>query len=231
MSENQSGMKKDLFLPASIIAAACIIAGTVIYATGAKNLPRPVDNGQDRPAAVVTDEETLIDDDVILGDVNAPVTFVEFGDYQCPYCGKLFNDTELRLREEYVKTGKVKMVYRDFPLSGIHPEAQPSAEAAACAGEQGKFWAYHDLLFKRQLELPGADYVAWATELGLDRTKFKACVDSHAYAEEVAKDYADGVALGINGTPGTFINGNLIPGAQPYSVFKDAIEAALRAAQ
>jgi len=229
MTENQSGPKKDLFLPASIIAAAVIVAGAVIYIKGPKIVPEPRPVTGKTLTIPIPDDKTLIDDDVILGELDAPVTIVEFGDYQCPYCEKLFTDTEGKLREEYIKTGKAKMVYRDFPLTAIHPEAQPSAEAAGCAQDQGKFWAYHDLLFKRQAELSGADYVAWAVELGLDKAKFKACVDSHKYAAEIAKDYEDGVRFGINGTPGTFINGKLIPGAQPYSVFKKAIDDALLA--
>ena len=93
------------------------------------------------------------DDDAVLGDPNAPITMIIFGDYQCPFCGQAFRTSEAQVREEYVDTGKVKMVYRDFPITNIHPAAVPAAEAAQCAGSQGKYWEYHDALFENQERL------------------------------------------------------------------------------
>lgn len=226
MEENQSSSesrKRDFLLPASIIVAALLVSGALVYNTGSKNLA-----AQAQPSAPSKDVPTdLVDDDVILGDPKAPVTIVEFGDYQCPFCRKLFVESENKIRNEYIKTGKARMVYRDFPLDAIHPEARPAAEASQCAAEQGKFWAYHDLLFARQKELSGANYVKWAGELGLDVKKFEECYTFGKYAAEVAKDYENGLLLGVQGTPATFINGQFIPGAQPYSVFKAAIDAKL----
>ena len=211
--------------------AALIIGGALIYSAGLKS------SGLEPLAQVGGREVTAninnpgADDDVILGDPNAPVTLIEFGDYQCPFCRKMFEDTESRLRAEYIKTGKVKMVYRDFPLDEIHPFARRAAEAAECARDQGKYWVYHDLLFERQSEIPTLDFVARAGELGLNVVQFRECYSSKKYAAEVEKDYQDGIAAGVNGTPSNFILGDnyvkSLPGALPYESFKKAIDEAL----
>lgn len=227
MDENQSPQKKDNFLAMSIVVAAILIAGAVVYSAGRgeiRNQRASLTAGE--PKASINPAD-LLDDDVILGDPNAPVTLVEFGDYQCPFCGRFYTQVEPRLRQEYIKTGKVKMVYRDFPISSIHPVAQTVAEASECARDQGKYWIYHDALFERQSELETLDLTALAGQLGLDTQQFRQCHQSGKYAAEVEKDYQDGLAAGVNGTPATFINGKLISGAQPYSVFKAAIDKAL----
>lgn len=207
----------------SIIIAGVIVAGAIVY--------KP-NGGSDIAADPVVAEPAMeyeaptIDDDVVLGEEDAPVTIIEFGDFECPFCKRLHDEAGVQLRDEYIKTGKVKMVYRDYPLS-FHPSAQPAAEAAECAGEQGKYWQYHDELFTRQATLAGLDYVKLAGELGLDTATFKTCVDTHKYADEIAKDMADGNAAGVDGTPATFINGKLVSGAVPYATIKAAIEEAL----
>ncbi|GEM_PF-499467 len=173
--------------------------------------------------------DVSVDDDPVLGNADAPVTIVEFSDYQCPFCSKFFTETEGQLRKDYVETGKVKLVYRDFPLE-FHPEAEPAALAADCANEQGKFWEYHDLLFTNQAELSDANYKKWAADLGLDTQKFNKCYKNLQYLDEVKKDLADGQKYGVSGTPAFFINGKMISGAQPYTVFQQEIEAALVAA-
>ncbi len=230
------GGKKDHFLAVSILAAALIIGGSLIYGAGLKNpataqpVTAQVVKGDVAPSAPVN---VSIGDNVVLGDSKAPVTIIEFGDYQCPFCGKMFRDTEPKIREEYIKTGKAKMVYRDFPLSQIHPHAQPAAEAAECARGEGKYWAYHDKLFEKQAQLSSdpAFFVGLAGELGLDAKAFSACVTTHKYKDEVAKDYQDGAAAGVQGTPATFVNGKLISGAVPYETFKAAIDEALAKAK
>ena len=183
-----------------------------------------VTNGQSAP----TD---LADDDPFLGSPDAPVTIVEFGDFQCPFCGRFFKTTEQEIIEAYVKTGKAKLVYRDFPLTSIHEEAQKSAEASECADEQGKFWEYHDLLYTRQDQLSVKHYKAWAAELGLNTAQFDQCLDSGKYAAEVQKDFQDGQAAGVRGTPGTFVNGRLVEGALPFVQFQTIIEEELRKAE
>jgi protein-disulfide isomerase len=186
--------------------------------------PRPQAGGSVRMSSIV-------DDDPYKGDENAPVTIVEFSDFQCPFCARFFSNTLSQIENDYISTGKVKLVYRDFPLS-FHPNAQPAAEAAECAREQGKFWEFHDKIFENQQALSASSYKQWASELGLDTAKFNSCVDSGKYRSEVQKDFADGSALGASGTPTFFIGksdglGQKIVGAQPYSVFQQAIEAYL----
>jgi protein-disulfide isomerase/plastocyanin len=168
------------------------------------------------------------DDDPVKGDPNAPVTIIEFSDFECPFCGRFYTDTLPGLEEKYIKTGKVKLVYRDFPLESIHPTARPAAEAGECADDQGKFYEFHDLAFENQRGLTRDNFVKWAGELGLDVDRFTKCLDSNTHAAEVSKDLADGTAAGVTGTPAFFVNGRLLSGAQPLSAFEAIIEAELR---
>ena len=167
-----------------------------------------------------------VDDDPMRGSPDAKVTIIEFSDFQCPFCGKFWKETYPQLMKEYVETGKAKFVFRDYPLE-FHPEAQKAAEASECAHEQGKFWEYHDKIFENQQSLSVANEKQWAKDLGLDSAKFDNCLDSGKYAEEVKKDAAEGSAAGVSGTPGFFVNNQIISGAVPFEVFKQAIEAEL----
>jgi len=186
-----------------------------------------VDNSVTVPNPTVNiDGETLVDDDAVKGDENAPVTMVEFSDYECPFCGRHFEQTYPQIIEEYVNTGKVKLVYRDFPLD-FHPNAQKAAEAAECAGEQDKYWEMHDKLFENQQALGINNLKQYAKEIGLNTAKFNSCLDSGKMVSEIAKDMQDGQAAGISGTPGFIINGRLVSGAQPFSAFKQIIEQEL----
>lgn len=227
MEPNLGG--RNNLLAISIIVAAFVIGGSLIYSSNfgkgeANSLAKIVSDGASPSAS---NNNPTIDDDVILGDPNAPVTIIEFGDYQCPFCKKFFDDTEGKIRDAYIKTGKVKMVYRDFPLEQIHPYAFPAALASECARDEEKYWAYHDALFERQAKLSTLDFVALAGELGLDKAKFKQCFDGKKYEGEVRKDYNDGVAAGVTGTPTSFLNGKILQGALPYESFKAAIDTAL----
>jgi len=178
------------------------------------------------PPSAPVDMESLIDDDAIKGDPNAPVTIVEFSDFECPFCGRFYSQTLSEIDEKYIKTGKVKFVYRDFPLS-FHPQAQKSAEAAECAGEQDKFYEMHDLLFENGVQGGVSAFKGFASEIGLDTAEFNECLDSGEMESEVKKDFLDGQKAGIQGTPGFIINGKLVSGAQPFSVFEQIIEAEL----
>jgi protein-disulfide isomerase len=173
------------------------------------------------------DMKLLSDDDPFKGDENAPVTIVEWSDFQCPFCARFYKDTMAQIEERYVKTGKVKIVYRDFPLS-FHPFALKAAEAAECADEQGRFWDMHDKIFGNQGSLNEENLELWAQEIGLEYAKFNDCMDSGKMAAEVNKDLEDGSAAGIRGTPGFIINGKLVSGAQPFANFESIIEAELR---
>ncbi|MBI4176604.1 MAG: DsbA family protein [Candidatus Aenigmarchaeota archaeon] len=169
------------------------------------------------------------DDDPALGPANAKVTVIEFSDFQCPFCKRFFDQTLGQIKSDYVETGKIRFAYRDFPLDSIHPNARPAAMAAECANEQGKFWEFHDKIFQNQQSMSTESYKQWAAELGLDAGQFNSCVDSNKYAQEVEKDFQDGVAAGVSGTPTVFVNGQKIVGAQPFEAFQAAIEQALAA--
>jgi len=189
----------------------------------------PHEQGKESPAPEQqkTVIESIADDDPVRGDSNAKVTIVEFSDFQCPFCAKAYPTVKQTL-ETY--SGKVRLVYRDFPLSSTHPLAQKAAEASECAEEQGKFWEYHDKLFESQAEWAGKgaeQFKKYAQDLGLDAEKFNACLDSDKYREEVLKDLGDGQKLGVTGTPTFFINGKMLVGAQPFEAFKQIIEEEL----
>ncbi|MBT4651269.1 thioredoxin domain-containing protein [Candidatus Woesearchaeota archaeon] len=170
--------------------------------------------------------EVSMDDDAVKGNLNAPVTIIEFSDFECPFCGKYVETTYPEIVKNYIDTGNVNYVFRDFPLD-FHPDAQKAAEAAECAGEQEKYWEMHDLLFANQELLSVNDLKQYALDLSLDSEEFNSCLDSGEMAEEVQKDLQDGQAYGVTGTPAFFINGKLISGAQPYEAFEQEIEAAL----
>ncbi len=172
--------------------------------------------------------QVSVDDDAVKGDPNAPVTIVEFSDYQCPFCGRHFRETLPQIISQYVDTGKVKIVFRDFPL-GFHEKAEKAAEAAECAGEFGdaKYWEMHDKLYNNQDALDVDDLKSYAVELGLDATQFNDCLDSDKMADEVQADIDEGSSYGVSGTPAFFINGILVSGAQPFSEFEKIIDAEL----
>jgi len=169
--------------------------------------------------------EVSADDDPFLGNENAPITIVEFSDFQCPFCGKFAEETFPDLKSKYIDTGLVKIVFRDFPLVQIHQYAQKAAEASECADEQNKFWEYHDLIFKNQNALTVNDLKKYAFNLGLDTNQFDSCLDSGKYEDEVKKDMQDGINYGVTGTPAFFVNGKLLEGAQPLSAFEELINS------
>ncbi len=225
-------MNKETFLPVSILIAGVLIAGSVIYSTGLKNQPAPAPINQE-PEAVSGKELNLNKDDVVLGDINAPVTLVEYSDFQCPFCGRFFSQTEPSIKENYIKTGKVKFVYRHFAFLG--PESRATANAAECAKDEGKFWQYHDELFNEELRdgqensgnLNKALFVRIAKDLGLNLDKFSACLDSNKYSDKVSNDYSVAQKIGVKATPTTFVNGKKFEGALPFNQFKLAIDKEL----
>ncbi|TXG76366.1 DsbA family protein [Candidatus Dojkabacteria bacterium] len=184
-----------------------------------------------------------VDNDPVLGNKNAPVTLIEFSDYECPFCKKSFTDLLPELKKNYIDTGKVKLVYRDFPLS-FHANAQKEAEAAECARSQSNdatYFKFHDQIFTQTTAggtgLALTQLPVIAKNLGLNVNQFQQCLDSGKFKDEVAKDMADGSAVGVSGTPswvvGTSskdgkIEGQLIVGAQPFSSFKGAIDVLLK---
>jgi protein-disulfide isomerase len=174
----------------------------------------------------------------VLGRQQAPVTIIEFSDYQCPFCKRFFETTLPALKAEYIDTGKVRYVFRDFPLDQIHPQARKAAEAAHCAGDQGRYWEMHDLLFQNQQALHIEKLGSYARSLQMVPATFDACLEKGKYATEVQKDLEDGLAAGVRGTPAFFvgttrpddtIEGVLISGAHPIPVFRQAINRLLGA--
>lgn len=161
--------------------------------------------------------------DRYIGSDRAPITIVEFSDFQCPYCRQSVRILKA-LRQLYGE--RIRIVYRDY-LGPNHPYALRAAEAARCAGEQGKFWEYHDLLFDRQSSGKGWDFLSLAKELGLQQKAFEACLSSGRFQEQITKDLQEGLKLGITSTPTFFINGRPIVGAQPLANFQALIDRLL----
>ena len=162
------------------------------------------------------------DSEYVYGDKNAKVQIIEYTDFECPYCSRHYA-TAKQIKAEY--GNKIAFVTRHFPLS-FHPEAQKAAEASECAGEQGKYWEMYDKIFEANLagDMSVAKWKAAAKSIGLNASKFNGCLDDGKYAKKVTDDMASGAAAGVTGTPATFINGELVSGAVPFSNFKQIID-------
>ena len=160
--------------------------------------------------------------DHIRGNVDAPVTIIEFSDFYCPFCNR-FHETMLEVMEAYPE--KVRWVYKHFPLDSLHPDARQAGAAAECANDQDKFWEYADELYAQQQTLTTDSYSEIAKELKLDVTEFDTCLESEKYKDKVQADYQLGVQNGVQGTPGNFINGQSVPGAVPFDQIKSIIES------
>jgi protein-disulfide isomerase len=159
-----------------------------------------------------------------LGPTDAPITIVEFSDYQCPYCRRWHEQVYQPLLNAY--PGKIRLVYRHLPLTSIHPDAFAAAEASMCAGEQNAYWPYHDKLFSSE-SLGSNVYVQYAQDLGLEMDSFESCLAEHKYQEAIQADSDFAVNLGVRSTPTFFINGLAIVGAQPLDIFKQVIDKEL----
>lgn len=160
----------------------------------------------------------------VIGEKDAPITIIEFADFECPYCRQVEPDLQ-KLQQDF--PGKLKLAYKDFPLPS-HPHAQKAAEAAFCAGEQGQFWPYHDRLYKQDPdELEVRQLKEIAASLKLDTAHFNQCLDSGQATEAVKRDAEEGARLGVNGTPSFFINGYFLSGAVQYDTLRDFVEEEL----
>jgi len=242
--ENQ---KKDYLLPASIIIAALLIAGSWIYTTGLKNVEIKEKIGQENNQPAVSESnlenvKPISGDDYIMGNPNAPVKIIEFSDLECPFC-KVFHQTMKQVMAEYGNNGKVAWVYRHWPLEQLHPKAKTSALAAECAGELGgneKFWEYLDKYFEitpsnNQINLSELPKIA--ESIGLNRAQFEGCLQSGKYQEKIEAQIKDAVSSNPEcprcGTPFSIViakDGKKypIPGAFPYEDVKAIIEEALK---
>ena len=243
-------MKNKTILTKTALLVAGILAGFLI---GRISFPAeivPSQTQETQPAAITAAQQTPIqpetylkpkifetisgvsaDDDPYLGPADARLTIIEFSDYQCLYCKKYFTETFAMLKKDYIDTGKVKYVVRDFPVSE-HPQALLAAEAADCAASQNKFWEMHGLLFAAQDNWSYSQdatetFKEFARQLNLDGNKFSSCLDNGDYEQEIAKDVTDGELYKIAFTPTIFVGDKKIVGAQPYEVFRKVIDSEL----
>lgn len=179
------------------------------------------------------------DNDPIMGDPNAPITIIEFSDFQCPFCARFHVQTLPSIYEEYIDQGKVKLVFRDFPIQSIHPNALPASVAAECANDQGKFKEMHDKLFENQNDWNKKEttaalsmFVQYAEEIEIEKNEFESCIASGKHINDIRGDLEDGREYGVTGTPGFFVGNDEIgyvelKGAQPFESFKKIIDAQL----
>jgi protein-disulfide isomerase len=159
------------------------------------------------------------------GPADAAITIIEFSDYQCPYCRKWALEALPKIMAAY--PGKIRLVYRDFPLYSLHPQSESAAIAAYCAGDQNKYWEYHDLLFTDQLPFGQDSYEKYAAQLSLDLDNFRQCTSSQKFKDNVSRNYEYASNLGVNSTPTFFVNGIPMVGAQPFEAFKQLIDKEL----
>jgi protein-disulfide isomerase len=199
--------------PGSQVAAAAAIAN-----------PQPTQEIQ-IPENLMRFDIVVDEDDSIWGVEDAPITIVEFSDYECPFCQKWYQEVLSPLMEEY--PDQIRFVYKDFPLAGLHAEAVGAAIAANCAGEQDAYWAFHNALFDGLYGLGTEAYQKYADDMGLNKKAFAQCLAEERYRDEVMADYEYAAEMGIQSTPTFFLNGIPIVGAQPYDLFKQVVELEL----
>jgi protein-disulfide isomerase len=232
--------KKDRFLPISILIAAVIIGGALIFSVfyhGSNAGANTLGGDQQQPpvdAALLK----LGSRDAILGNTNAPVTIIEYGDYQCPYCGQFFQQGQAQIVQNFVNPGKVKFVFRDFPFLG--PESTAAANAAQCANDQGKMWAYHDALYAAKMSdfanggsendnfFSTAELLKLGQQVGLTIPTFTSCLSANTNNGYITQEKTDATNGGLNSTPTFFVGDIQVLGAQPYSQFEAMINAALK---
>jgi protein-disulfide isomerase len=217
----------------AIIISGLIISGAILI-SGNENLANQNINQQiDSEERVVTDSRVNMDNIQLenwssLGNPEAPVVMVEYSDFACPYCGRFFDETLPEIKENYIDSGEVFFIYKDLGVVG----GDKAAEAAHCAGEQDSYWEYHDLLFERSNQDRGrwsdsSTHAGYAEELSLNKEMIVTCFEEARYSEKVQNSTDEAISLGITGTPGFVINGEIVKGAQPYQVFEQIIEEKL----
>ena len=252
MEKSESG--SFITTPVSILIGSILIAISILISGGAVQIKgfNAARTGGTAPAASVapaaagapepTSATVSMDDDPVLGNPDAPVTVIEFSDYECPFCKRHYEQTYAQLKTNYIDTGKVKLVFRDLPLSFHDPLATKQAIAANCAREQGNdetYFKMHDAIFELTSSngsgMTMDQLYGLAGKVGINQDNLKSCIDADKYKDEVAKDLADAGAAGATGTPsfvigksGDEVSGKLIVGAQPYAAFQTEIDALLQ---
>lgn len=234
-----------IIIAAAVLMGADKIAGPVKTSpsnnqvTQGNTLPNtnnPAVNSQPpvvKPPATVADMSGVtIDDNLIKGEKNAPVTVINFSDFQCPFCKRWYDQVEQQMTADYINTGKVRFIFKTYAFLG--PDSIVAAQGLWCANDQGKYWDYYNYLFTNQ----GEENSGWVNKenikklakniSGLNVSKFSTCIDQETYKDKVTQELQEGQKIGVNGTPATFINGESVPGAQPYATFKEVIERKLK---
>jgi protein-disulfide isomerase len=212
------------------LAVGYLFWGREVGSTPAAPAPQADAGGETAPGQAEGPQEVRRyqvpeDDDPVFGPDDAPITIIEFSDYECPYCQRWHVQVWPRLLEAY--PDQIRLVYRDFPLTNIHPNATPAASAANCAFEQEKYWEYNELLFSGRYEFNKNSYQDIATEIGLEMDPFNECLESGRHNEEVMADFEFAANLGVSSTPTFFVNGIPVVGAQPFEVFSQLIDSEL----
>jgi len=218
-----------ILIPIAIIIAGILIAGAIIYVFKGEKVPPSEEETLTKPEETQGYEFSSIspEGEPLLGNPEVSLTMIEYTDFQCPFCARHANTTFFQIKKEYVDTGKLKIVFKNFPLP-FYPFAQKAAEASECVLEQGKFWQYKEILFKNQEALSIKDLKKYARDLGLDIEKFNDCLDSGKFEKEVKEDSDEGREAEVSGTPTFFVKGEKIVGAQPFSEFQKVIEEKLK---
>jgi protein-disulfide isomerase len=224
ISEKNKQDKKSLYISLSILIAGLIIGGAILLANRPASPQADINsaNGTENNSGNTQQNQIQITQkDHSLGNPQAPITIVEFSDFQCPYC-KSFHPTMEKLVKNY--PDKVRWVFKEFPLTSIHENALSAALAAECAGEQGKFWEFADKLFENNSQLGEKLYSKLASEFNLDAKQFSQCLASQKYLEKIKADYQAGIKAGVRGTPTSFINGKMISGVVPYESLEGLVK-------
>lgn len=247
---NKSTYNKLIMLIVSVAIISAFLGGYVIGGETAEPkeviIRETVQDLQQQPRQTQQEQfgpqiirDISVDDDPMKGNPEASITIVEFSDFQCPFCAKFHETTLPLLEQNYISTGKVNFVYRDFPIQSIHPNAIPAALTSECADDQGKFWEMHDMIFESQGIWQGLEvlqsvsiFKQYAADLGLDADEFDLCVDSGKHLDEIRNDLDDGRNYGVTGTPGFFVGNEKVGftkliGAQPFSSFQKVIDSQL----
>ncbi|GGO80119.1 thioredoxin [Marinobacterium nitratireducens] len=229
LRKEQSAIKQDLLEIKRLLDEISAEENDSIKVETAKKLP-------DKPLLPITMD---ISSSPFLGKEDAPVVLIEFTDYQCPFCRRHFEQTYPRLVKEFVETGKLKIVLKEFPIQKLHPVAPRVAMAAQCAGGQGQYWAMHDLLFQNQRRTSIEDLEGLARSLSIDTVRFRQCLEQGEYAHQIRADFDLGVSAEVRGTPFFFIGPfnqeepgqvtveKYLYGAHSFDAFKRSIDSYL----
>ena len=224
LSPDTVTFKRSYFYSVLVVFAfaAGIFVGYLAWGRAGGASPSAANNNQPAAAGAPRRYDIPTKGFYSIGPADAPITLVEFSDYQCPYCQRWHDQVYDSLMAAY--PGHIRLVYRNLPLTQLHPQAMNAAESSLCAGEQDAYWQYHDKLFENSQLLSDSLYASLAADLGLDAAAFDACMTEHKYKSQIEADMQFAIDLGVQSTPTFFINGLALVGAQPLSAFQQVID-------